>query len=68
MAGGLVLCSMSDAVRTALEVAGFAKRLTTTSSQAEAIQRVSVGETEERVRDLALELLVKGEKRSAKGK
>ncbi len=64
--GGLVLCTMSEAVKTAMDVAGIARQVATSASQAEAVKRLSADVEKEKVRNLALELLTKGEKKGDK--
>jgi len=62
--GGLVLCSMSEQVRKAFEVAGVIQMvaITVESSRAEAVKRLSADETVAKVADLAAQLLAKKDK------
>jgi anti-anti-sigma factor len=55
--GNLVLCSVTDEVRHAFEVAGFGRMLNMTSSRDEAIRSLAGDESVARISDLALEIL-----------
>lgn len=61
MGGGLVLCSMSDQVRKAFDVAGFIHMVSIAiePSRSEAVARLSADEAVAKVSDLAAELLAK---------
>lgn len=55
--GNLVLCSVTDEVRHAFDVAGFGRMLSMTSSREEAIRSLAGDETVARISDLALQIL-----------
>jgi anti-sigma B factor antagonist len=63
MDGGLVLCSMSQEVRKAFDLAGFTRLFSIAPSREEAIQELSGDQTVARVSDLAADLLAASEKR-----
>jgi len=55
--GNLVLCSVTDEVRHAFDVAGFGRMLSMTSSRDEAVRSLAGDETVARISDLALQIL-----------
>jgi anti-anti-sigma factor len=55
--GNFLLCSVTDEVRHAFEVAGFGRMLNMTSSREEAIRSLAGDESVARISDLALEIL-----------
>ena len=55
--GNFLLCSVTDEVRHAFEVAGFGRMLNMTSSREEATRSLAGDETVARISDLALEIL-----------
>jgi anti-anti-sigma factor len=55
--GNFVLCSVTDEVRHAFDVAGFGRMLSMTSSRDEAIRSLAGDETVARISDLALQIL-----------
>jgi len=61
MGGGLVLCSMSEQVRKAFEVAGVIQMvaIAVEPSRAEAVKRLSADEAVAKVADMAAQLLAK---------
>lgn len=76
MGGSLVLCSMSDPIRKAVDMAGFARLLSVTGSRADAVTRARMDEQEAlkrraaeeevaKISDLAADLLAVAEKRDA---
>ncbi len=61
MGGGLILCSMSEVVRKAFDVAGFIQMvaINVEPTQAEAIRRLTADDAVAKVSDLAADLLAK---------
>ena len=55
--GRLVLCSLNDAVKRAIEVSGFSRRFSIASIRDEAVDQLSGDEKMARVSDLAASLL-----------
>lgn len=55
--GNLILCSVTDEVRHAFDVAGFGRMLSMTASREEAIRSLAGDETVARISDLALDIL-----------
>jgi len=57
--GNLVLCSVTDEVRHAFDVAGFGRMLSMTPTRDDAVRSLAGDETVARISDIALEILGK---------